>query len=81
MHTHTHTHLTAIDDNLITESPDGGGQFGFLVHPGETVSIPFKYQTFQPPPSLLPGTEMSCGEEGRNRTVKVGGEGAKKETD
>ena len=39
---------TAIDDNLITESPDTG-QYGFFVHPNETVRLPFKYQTFSVP--------------------------------
>ena len=43
--------LTAIDDNLITESPDAGqyGQYGFFIHPNESVKLPFKYQTFSVP--------------------------------
>ena len=37
----------AIDDNLITEGGGGeGGQYGFFIHPGETVQLPFKYQSF-----------------------------------
>lgn len=61
------------DDNLITESPTSGGQFGFFVHPGETVRIPFKYQSFQQPSP--PGVEKSDGyaeEEEGSKTVKVG---------
>ena len=73
-HTHTHTHTPAIDDdNLITESPASGGQFGFFVHPGETISIPFKYQSFRQP--SLPAAEKGDGygeEEEGSRTVKVG---------
>jgi len=60
------------DDNLITESPTSGGQFGFFVHPGETVRIPFKYQSFQQPSP--PGVENSDGyaeEEEGSKTVKV----------
>ena len=36
-----------LDDNLITEASEGG-HYGFLVHSGETVRIPFKYQCFSP---------------------------------
>ena len=41
-------YLLALDDNLITEGPEGG-QYGFFIHPGETVQLPFKYQSFSAP--------------------------------
>ncbi len=28
------------------ENESGGGKYGFFVHPGETVTLPFKYQSF-----------------------------------
>ena len=33
---------------VATEGQEGG-QYGFFVHPGETVTLPLKYQCFQSP--------------------------------
>lgn len=35
---------------LVSEGRDGG-QYGFFVHPGESVTLPFKYQCFSYPSS------------------------------
>ena len=56
-----------MDDNLITENYQEAGskqQYGFFVHPGETVRLPFKYQSFQlarhhPSPSCDPPSQKT----------------------
>ena len=38
--------ISVVKDSLtITEGRDGG-QYGFFIHPGESVALPFKYQSF-----------------------------------
>ena len=70
------TPYTAMDDSLITEGTEAG-QYGFFVHPGETVHVPFKYQTFQPLPQTS-SPEIRGGEGETNgdrkkkkKTIKV----------
>lgn len=48
-----------MDDNLITEGSEGG-QYGFFIHPGETVHLPFKYQSFSVPHSADSAHLESC---------------------
>ncbi|KAL5515165.1 hypothetical protein EMCRGX_G000293 [Ephydatia muelleri] len=60
---------TPIDDNLITESPDTG-QYGFFVHPNETVRLPFKYQTFSVPRHTS-HEDMESGCQFEHKIIKV----------
>ena len=57
-------YLYTYDPNLvynhaeIVTGSDKEAEFGFLVHPGESVLIPFKYQTFHSGP---PTRETAAG--------------------
>ncbi len=56
MHTYFNHNISCItpvvveDVCLVSEGRDGG-QYGFFVHPGESVTLPFKYQCFNHPPN------------------------------
>lgn len=65
----TYSWLAAIDDNLITESPEGGGDYAFFVHPSETVRLPFKYQSFRE--LVRPSVPTSGERKAESTVVKV----------
>ena len=69
------TPYAAMDESLITEGTEAG-QYGFFVHPGGTVHVPFKYQTFQPlpqpsPPEIRGWEDETNGDRKKKKTIKV----------
>ena len=67
-HFHISCTCVAIDDNLITEGGGGeGGQYGFFIHPGETVRLPFKYQSF----SVAHSVDSAQSEDGNEKSSQV----------
>ena len=62
----------ALNDNLITEDSNGG-QYGFFIHPGETVHLPFKFQSFSAATQLEDGDSLktSC-QTCEKKIIKVG---------
>lgn len=56
-------------DSLIVEDADQS-QYGFFVHPGETVRLPFKYLTFSLPSACTFETS-SCGFARSKAVIKV----------
>ena len=58
---------------LVTEGRDGG-QYGFFVHPGEVVTLPFKYQCFshQPVHNNHPTQDGDAKLDSGIKSIKVG---------
>ncbi len=64
-----HVSLTVVwDDSLLTEGPQTG-VYQFIVHPRETVHLPFKYQSFQSTHGCSSRSEQEQSEE---KNMKVG---------
>ena len=56
-----------VKDLCVATEGREGGQYGFFVHPGESVTLPFKYQCFQAHPTRTDQGNMML-EEGVNKT-------------